>query len=184
MYYGPEIIIQSGAEIQGINDKERLGILMNIPLAATNAFGSLIAIFIIDNLGRRFMLLRATPFIMLSLIGIALSMHEIIFSYEKKNQDIGRICFVISITLYLLFFSVGFSTTPWTVNSEIYPIHLIGTATALATATNWLSNFVVASVFLSSLESNAGKVFTFLILAFFALSALIFIYFLVPETAG
>ena len=108
MYYGPEIIIQSGATIQGINDEERLGILMNIPLAATNAFGSLIAIFIIDNLGRRFMLLRATPFIMLSLIGIALSMQQIIFSYDEESQNVGRMFFMISITLYLLFFSIGF----------------------------------------------------------------------------
>ena len=55
---------------------------------------------------------------------------------------------------------------------------------SLATATNWLSNFAVASVFLTSMESDAGKVYTFGILACFALSAFVFIYFLVPETAG
>ena len=91
---------------------------------------------------------------------------------------------MVSIILYLAFFSIGFSSTPWTVNSEIYPIHLVGTAVSLATATNWLSNFIVSSVFLTSMESEGGKVYTFLILASFAVAAFIFIYFLLPETAG
>ena len=89
-----------------------------------------------------------------------------------------------SIIAYLLFFSVGFSSTPWTINSEIFPIHLVGTGVALCTATNWLSNFAVSSVFLSSMETDAGKVYTFLILAGFALLAFIFVFLLVPETKG
>ena len=91
---------------------------------------------------------------------------------------------MISIILYLIFFSIGFSSTPWAINSEIYPIHLVGTAVSLATATNWLSNFIVASIFLTSMETDPGKCYTFLILAFFALIAWIFVFFLVPETAG
>ncbi len=55
---------------------------------------------------------------------------------------------------------------------------------SLATATNWLSNFIVASIFLTSMETDPGKCYTFLILAFFALIAWIFVFFLVPETAG
>lgn len=91
---------------------------------------------------------------------------------------------MISLVLYLAFFSIGMSSTVWAVNSEIYPIHLIGTACALATATNWLSNFAVSSVFLTSMESDPGKVFTFDILAFFSMLAFIFVYFWVPETAN
>ena len=85
---------------------------------------------------------------------------------------------------YLAFFSIGFSSTPWTVNSEIYPIHLAGTAVAIATATNWLSNFVVSSVFLSTLHLQGGAVFTFDILALFSVLAWVFIYKFLPETAG
>ena len=91
---------------------------------------------------------------------------------------------MFSIIAYLAFFSIGFSSTPWAINSEIYPIHLIGTAIALATATNWLTNFIVSISFLSFMETKEGKVYTFLILAGFAFIAIIFVYFLVPETAG
>lgn len=92
--------------------------------------------------------------------------------------------FIISIISFLLFYSIGFSSTPWAVQSEIFPIHLVSTGCALATATNWLSNFAVSSVFLTSMESPAGKVFTFAALSAFSFLATLFVYFKVPETAG
>ena len=55
---------------------------------------------------------------------------------------------------------------------------------ALATATNWLSNFIVSSLFLTTLEIPGGNVFTFIILAAFAILAFLFVYFLLPETKG
>jgi MFS transporter, SP family, sugar:H+ symporter len=76
------------------------------------------------------------------------------------------------------------SGTVWTVNAEIYPIHLIGVANSIATSSNWLSNFIVSSLFLTITNSDAGKVYAYLILAFFATSAWFFIYFMLPETKG
>ena len=76
------------------------------------------------------------------------------------------------------------SSTPWTVNAEIYPLHVIGTANSLSTTTNWTTNFVVATVFLIMLNTKLGSVLSFIVLAFFAMCAWIFIYYLLPETAG
>jgi hypothetical protein len=168
--------------MDGVEDKERLGIILNIPLAATNAIGSTIAVFVIDKLGRRYIMLRTLPGIFLTLCLVAYSMYLSLYTTKYRNQ--GHILFMISIIAYLAFFSIGFSSTPWAVNSEIYPIHLIGTAVALATATNWLSNFCVSSVFLTSMESDGGKVYTFLILAGFSFLAFFFVFVFVPETAG
>lgn len=100
------------------------------------------------------------------------------------QRTAGHVLFMVAIVLYLLIFSMGLSSTPWVINSEIYPIHLVGTAVALATATNWIANFVVASVFLSAMSTEQGKVFTFLVLAGFSAAAALFVYFLVPETGG
>lgn len=89
-----------------------------------------------------------------------------------------------SLILYLCFFSFGMSNTVWIVNTEIYPLHLVGMANSWATATNWLSNFFVASIFLSITESPAGKVYAFLIMAGFVTLSWLFIYYLLPETKG
>ena len=75
MYYGPEVIIESGITLEGETDKERMDILLNIPLSATNAIGSIIAIFLIDNLGRRWIMLRSLPVILLTLCLISLAMY-------------------------------------------------------------------------------------------------------------
>ena len=129
-------------------------------------------------------MLRSLPGIFVSLVAIAGCMWTILYNDDLDSKQSARVALFVFLATYLLCFSVGFSSAPWAVNSEIFPIHLIGTAVALATATNWLSNFAVASVFLTSMESDAGKVYTFGILAGFALIAFIFIYFMVPETAG
>ena len=66
MYYGPEVIIENGITLGDDYDREQTGILLNIPLSATNAIGSIIAIFLIDRLGRRWIMLRSLPVIFIS----------------------------------------------------------------------------------------------------------------------
>jgi len=104
------------------------------------------------------------------------------FGHTGMLHDVGTYVTLVFLILYIAFFAVGMSSTPWSVNTEIYPIHLIGTATAFATATNWLSNFVVSSTFLSIMSTDVGKVVAFVLLAMFGVGGFIFIYFLLPET--
>ena len=51
------------------------------------------------------------------------------------------------IVIFLIAFYIGMGGTVWAVNSEIYPLHVIGTAFSIATFTNWTTNFFVATVF-------------------------------------
>lgn len=181
MYYGPKIIIATGIKIKGVDDPARMGIILNMPLALMNAIGSTIAIFIIDGKGRRFIMLRTLPGQIASLLVVAACMYMSNF-YDGTVHTVGNYLAIASLLAYIGFFSIGMSSTPWSVNTEIYPIHLIGSATALATATNWLSNFIVSSTFLTIMETDIGKVIAFALLALFGVSAFAFIYFLVPET--
>lgn len=88
------------------------------------------------------------------------------------------------LVLYLAAFSVSMSSSVWSVNTEIYPIHLVGTATSLATATNWFSNFLVSTFFLSIMATSTGRVLAFLLLGGFSAAGWVFIYYLLPETGG
>ena len=87
-------------------------------------------------------------------------------------------------TLYLLSFAIDFQATPWIINSEIYPIHLAGTAEGVAAGTHWTFSFLVSTVFLSLIESDTGKVFTFIVFSLFAAGLTVFVYHKLPETAG
>lgn len=86
--------------------------------------------------------------------------------------------------LYLAFFSIGLGNTPWTVNSEIYPLHLRGVGMSLATTTNWVSNYIISQLFLTLTSSSVGKVVTFACIAVFCVFAWLFVYYLLPETKG
>ena len=66
MYYGPEVIIENGITLGDDYDREQTGILLNIPLSATNAVGTMISVFFIDSLGRRWLMLRSLPIIFIS----------------------------------------------------------------------------------------------------------------------
>ena len=91
---------------------------------------------------------------------------------------------VVGLVLYLAAFSVSMSSSVWSVNTEIYPIHLVGTATSLATAMNWGANFIVSTFFLSIMATDTGKVLAFLLLGGFSIAAWLFVYYLLPETSG
>jgi MFS transporter, SP family, solute carrier family 2 (myo-inositol transporter), member 13 len=183
MYYGPKIILSTGIKIGGFESAEQLGIVLNLPLALMNALGSLCATFFIDRIGRRFIILRSLPFLFVATCVISMAMYLSTYT-AGTSALIGNYMALGGLMLYLAFFSIGFSSTVWTVNAEIYPIHLIGTASSLATATNWISNFAVSACFLTILSTDPGKVYVFLILGGFTLAAIAFVYFLLPETKG
>ena len=86
------------------------------------------------------------------------------------------------ILLYLGFFSVSLGPVPWTVNSEIYPLHLRGVGNSLSTTTNWVSNYIVSQFFLLLVESALGQVLTFSAIALCCLFAWVFVFVLLPET--
>ncbi len=67
------------------DEKEEMGIFLNIPLAATNAIGSTIAVFLIDSLGRRYIMLRSLPFLFLTLCLISLSMYLSLYSSDADT---------------------------------------------------------------------------------------------------
>lgn len=183
MYYGTVIIQKIGIKIESISDPNTLSIVFNIPLAFVNSFGTLMSTFFLDNLGRRYILLRTVPGVILSLLLVSFSMYITTFCSDSWNR-FGIYLAMTSLISYLCFFSFGMSNTVWIVNTEIYPLHLVGMANSWATATNWLSNFIVASIFLSLTETPKGKVTAFLIMAAFVAMAWLFVYRMLPETKG
>ena len=67
MYFGPSILQKAGF---GGSDNQSL-LIQSLPLALTNALGTIVAIIYIDKSGRRFILLRLIPFIAVTLLILA-----------------------------------------------------------------------------------------------------------------
>jgi len=175
MYYSASIIKMSGVE----NDET--AIWFSDLVAATNAIFTVIAIFLIDKIGRRCLLLS-------SMIPTILFLYSLGFSFQARRLDIltdsmAGLVALDSLVLYVAFFAVGLGPIPWAVNSEIYPLKIRSKANSIATMMNWIANLVISMSFLSYIDlvTEAGAFWTY---GCIGVVSWFFLYFRLPETMG
>jgi len=73
MYYGSQMMKQAGLQIEGYSKNES-SLILYILLSVINAAGCIIAVFFIDRLGRRYIILRSMPVAALSWLATAIGM--------------------------------------------------------------------------------------------------------------
>ncbi|QQE10233.1 sugar porter family MFS transporter [Planctomycetota bacterium] len=90
---------------------------------------------------------------------------------------------IACLMLFISSFALSLGPICFVTVSEIFPTKIRSKAIALALTANWLGNFFVAQTFLVFLDS-IGVAMTFWMYAIINTAALIFVFFLVPETKG
>ncbi|KAB1213331.1 Inositol transporter 1 [Morella rubra] len=174
MYYSATIVQMAGFE------SNQLALLLSLIVAALNAAGTILGIYLIDSVGRTKLALTSLSGVFVSLL--ILSGAFFVESSGSTNELYGWIA-ILGLALYIASFSPGMGPVPWTVNSEIYPEAYRGLCGGMSATVNWISNLIVAQSFLSVAEA-VGTGATFLILAGVAVVAFVFVIVFVPETKG
>uniref|UniRef100_A0A5B7B2L1 Putative inositol transporter 1 n=2 Tax=Davidia involucrata TaxID=16924 RepID=A0A5B7B2L1_DAVIN len=174
MYYSPTIVQMAGFS------SNQLAILLSLIVAAMNAIGTVLGIYLIDHFGRRKLALSSLSGVIVSLV--LLSAAFFLESSGSSNGLYGWLA-VLGLAMYIACFAPGMGPVPWTVNSEIYPESYRGICGGMSATVNWISNLIVAQSFLSVAEA-LGTGATFLILAGVAVVAFVFVAVFVPETKG
>jgi SP family galactose:H+ symporter-like MFS transporter len=171
IYYAPTIFKYAGFQSTGAS------ILAAVGLGVVMLCSHIAAIFLIDRVGRRPLLLGgiAGQVVGLATLGAA-------FHFKQLSSVIGPIA-VGSLVVYVACFAFGLGPIFWLLISEIYPLAVRGAAMSVATVANWGMNLVVAVTFLSLVDA-VGKAATFWIYGLISIAAWLFIYKLVPETKG
>ncbi|GMF60558.1 unnamed protein product [Phytophthora fragariaefolia] len=107
------------------------------------------------------------------------------WTYESCPSQCGVSGWVVFVTLfiYLACFASGMGCMPWTINAEIYPLHVRSFALSIATATNWLFNLLVSFTFLGIVDI-LEPYGAFWLYAVFALVGLVYLWKRLPETKG
>jgi len=172
MYYSPTIL-----KMAGFKDNAT-AIWFSDSVALTNALCTLIAVWLIDRVGRRKLLLSSMVGMILGLVLLGFA-----FFLEGKIAIHTGFMAVGSLVVYVAFFAIGMGPIPWTVNAEIYPQNVRGLANGVATTVNWSSNLLVSVTFLSyiNLVGSAGAFWTY---AGLGVVAWILFFFVLPETRG
>ncbi|GMY32414.1 inositol transporter 1 isoform X1 [Fagus crenata] len=154
MYYSPTIVQMAGFE------SNQLALLLSLIVAAMNAAGTIVGIYLIDHFGRRKLALTSLSGVFVSLLILSGSFFA--QSSSSSSAVYGWLA-ILGLALYIASFSPGMGPVPWTVNSEIYPESYRGMWGHVGYCELDL-NLIVAQSFLSVAEA-VGTGWTFLILA-------------------
>jgi len=171
IYYAPTILKFAGLSSASV------AILASVGVGIVNVVFTLVAMQLIDRVGRR-------PLLLASLAGMAFSLFVLglAFSLPRLSGSLGWIA-VASLMAYVGSFALGLGPVFWLMLSEIYPLRIRGRAMSVGTTANWSANLLVALSFLT-LTQVFGKSITFWLYGAVSIGAWLFAYFLVPETKG
>lgn len=171
IYYAPTIF-----QLAGFPDASS-SILATVGIGVVNVLATIFAVFYLDKLGRRPLLLTGLVGMCLSLLGLSIS-----FQISADAEMLRWLSIACTFTFIICFaFSLGAAL--WLLVSEIFPLEVRATAMGVAVFSCWLWNFIVSSTFLTLLNyMGPGK--TFLLYAGMCVLSIIFCYYKVPETNG
>lgn len=172
IYYAPTIFQFTGFK------SASSAILATMGVGIVNVLLTIVAIHLVDKVGRR-------PLLLVGLSGMAVSLIVLGFSFEMSGHQsflLGWLA-VISLACYVGFFAIGMGPVFWLLISEIYPLKIRGRAMSIATFFNWGSNLIVGITFLTFIKLM-GRPETFWLYGGMSIITFLFVYFMVPETKG
>jgi len=168
IYYAPTIL-----KFTGLGNGS--AITQALSVGITNVVFTIIAVLILDKVGRRPLLTIGTIGCILSLVVLGVFFAS--SSLQHSASWIALVCLIV----YIASFAIGLGPVFWLMISEIFPLSVRSPAMSVSTVGNWSSNFLVSSFFLS-LTTAITKQGTFWLYAGFGVLALIFFFARVPET--
>ncbi len=168
IYYAPTILKFAGQQNTG-------ALTQSVYIGCTNVFFTVVAILLLDKLGRRFFLLFGTACLTVALVGLG------VFFHFPGVQHAASWLALACLLFYIFGFAIGLGPVFWLMISEIFPLQMRGPAMAVCTMFNWGFNFAISYTFLT-LTSALTKAGAFWLYAGFAVCALVFFTTLVPET--
>jgi sugar porter (SP) family MFS transporter len=168
IYYAPTIL-----KLTGISTGS--AITQALSVGITNVIFTIVAILLLDRVGRRPLLIVGTIGCVISLVALG-----VFFASSTLKHDAPSMA-LICLIAYIASFAIGLGPVFWLMISEIFPMKVRSAAMSISTVANWASNFLVATFFLT-LTGAITIEGTFWLYAGFGVAAVIFFFFRLPET--
>jgi MFS transporter, SP family, galactose:H+ symporter len=170
IYYAP-VIVQSA----GISSASG-AILATAGIGLVNVLMTIVAMWLIDHVGRR-------PLLLIGIAGMIVSLGVLGFVFRMPTGGSLAWLAVITLMVYVASFAISLGPIFWLLIAEIYPLKVRGIAEGTAAGVNWAFNFLISYTFLRLVEL-LGPSYTFWLYAVLAIASWFFSYYLVPETKG
>ena len=171
LYYAPRIFGDMGMENP---------MVITVFMGIINILFTLVAIFTVEKLGRK-------PLLIWGSLGMALGAFGVALTFGKAGMEMVT---AISIMVYSASFMFSWGPICWVLIAEIFPNTIRGAAVAIAVAFQWIFNFIVSSTFVPMFNMHLtegddfGHWFTYGLYGVICVIAALFVWRLVPETKG
>ncbi len=172
LYYGPSVFSMAGV------GSDKAAIFATFLVAAVNVLATVIALVLVDRVGRKPLLYGGVGGMTVSLLVLSYAFH----SQALAGPRLGVIA-TVCLMVYISCFACSMGPIGWILVAEVFPLRLRSRGAAAATLGSGASNFLVSVTFLSLIQA-AGNSLTFAIYGGFCLLALLFVRFVIPETKG
>ena len=163
LYFAPRIF-----ESMGVDNNMLFTVIMGV----INISFTLVAVFTVEKLGRKPLLITGSLGMALGAFGVALS----------SVAQVPALVPVASIMVYSASFMFSWGPICWVYIAELFPNTIRSQATAWAVAFQWIFNFVVSSTFVPMYTRS--PFFAYALYGVICLAAAVFVWRLVPETKG
>jgi SP family xylose:H+ symportor-like MFS transporter len=172
LYYAPEIFKKLGSGVDA-------ALLETIVVGAVNLTFTIVAIWTVDRLGRKPLMIIGATGMGFSLVAMGLA----------AQFEVVSIWILICILAFIACFALSVGPVTWVLLSEIYPTRIRGRALSVATFCLWTANFIVSQTY-PMMDENPTLIaqfnhgFPFYVYAVFCLVLVLTVWKGVPETKG
>ncbi len=168
--------------------------LTSLSIAVTNFICTLLALMIIDHVGRRRIVLLSIPVMVVGLIACSIA-YEYLghpswdYDHNSASSTPGidtrspwAVVILIAMVIYVCGYAIGLGNIAWQ-QSELFSLSVRSLGSGLATATNWGGNSVVGLTFLPMME-YLTPAWTFAVYAVICIVGWVCCWAIYPETKG
>ncbi|WP_243050546.1 sugar porter family MFS transporter [Dyella sp. RRB7] len=156
---------------------------ITVATSVVNVLVTLIAIALVDRIGRK-------PLLVIGSTGMALTLGMMAWCFSEATGSGAslslpapwNIVALVAANAYVVFFGMSWGPMVWVLLGEMFPNRIRAIALAVAASAQWLANFAITSSFPALAE--VGLSFAYGLYALFALLSLVFVLVSVRETKG
>ncbi len=182
---GINVVFYYGAVLwQSVGFSESDALQINVLSGVLSIAAVVLALLLIDKIGRK-------PLLLIGSAGMAVSLALVAYAFATAGFEQGELVLsafmgklaLVSANVYVMFFNFSWGPVMWVMLGEMFPNQLRGSGLAIAGLFQWGTNFLITMSFPIML-AGIGLAAAYGIYAFFAALSLMFIAKMVVETRG
>eukprot|EP00026_Physarum_polycephalum_P008406 Phypoly_transcript_08489.p1 GENE.Phypoly_transcript_08489~~Phypoly_transcript_08489.p1 ORF type:complete len:491 (+),score=53.96 Phypoly_transcript_08489:49-1473(+) len=167
--YAPEIFTDVGFATNA-------SLLATVIVGVVKVISTVIALYLVDRMGRRFLLLVGSTIMCVSMLIVGILSSQKLYD---THPTIGYVA-IVFICTYCFGYAISWGPIAWVIPSEIFPLKLRGKMMTVATVGNWAANLLVSLTFLEVFAKIDWGVF--ILFGCVCAIAFILVFLFVPET--